>query len=779
MLREEQIDIRRRRAAEGQFRIQNLGRNRVFSDYQITNPKTGGQYRVSIRGFDVGDNSCDCPDFRTNTLCTCKHIEAVLAALRDRTPVQLRRRKAAVTHPEVYLHYGEQLRLGLHLPPRHSDALHALAETFFDSRGLWKGGDAYQNLIEAAEKVPEQVTIFSDAMEFMEREIERRDMARCERELLEEFDRSERGEGEVPAALRDLVAVPLYPYQMRGAVFAACRGRCILGDDMGLGKTVQTLAAAELLVRERGIERVLVVAPASVKYQWETEIRKFTGRDVQVIEGGAEERRGQYRRPTFYRLINYEMAVRDLDELNAWQPDLIVLDEAQRIKNWESKTSRAVKRLRSRYAIVLTGTPLENKLEELYSIVQFVDDRRLGPAFQFLHDHRLLDADGKLLGYRNLEKIREKLAPILLRRTRAEVLSQLPARTDTTVYVEMADAQRGPYAEHSQTLARLLQKKYLSEVDRRRILACIANLRMLCDSTFLLDRQTNVSPKLEELEELLRELLGGGPHKVVVFSQWEIMLRQAAEVVQRLGVQSAMLHGSVPGKERRGLLERFRDDPDCRVFLSTDVGGTGLNLQAADTVINLEVPWNPAVLEQRIARVHRMGQHRPVQVFNLVTRDSIEERVLRTVETKRSLFAEVFSGTSDEVAFASLGQQAFLETVRAIAGGPEPAGEKSEEVPHSPPTAHVQPPAPEAADPRQVLLQAGVQFLETLAAVVAAGSEAAPAGANGDGTALPSLLGTDARTGQTVLQLPVPPPEVMQRIGVALQTILKGGERHE
>ena len=161
--------------------------------------------------------------------------------------------------------------------------------------------------------------------------------------------------------------MPLYPYQLHGAIFAACRGRCILGDDMGLGKTVQTLAAAELLARERGIERVLVVAPASVKYQWETEIRKFTGREVQVIDGTAEQRRAQYSQPTFYRLINYEQVVRDLDELNAWQPDLIVLDEAQRIKNWESKTSRAVKKLRSRYAIVLTGTPLENKLEELYS----------------------------------------------------------------------------------------------------------------------------------------------------------------------------------------------------------------------------------------------------------------------------------------------------------------------------------------------------------------------------------------------------------------------------
>src|SRR5262249_8963432 len=172
----------------------------------------------------------------------------------------------------------------------------------------------------------------------------------------------------------------------------------------------------------------------------------------------SNERRSQYGQPTFYRLINYEQVVRDLDELNAWQPDLIVLDEAQRIKNWESKTSRAVKKMRSRYAMLLTGTPLENKLDERYSIVQFVDDRRLGPAFQFLHDHRVLDGDGKLLGYRNLDSIREKLNPILLRRTRAEVLTQLPARTDTTVYVEMAEEQRGLYAEHQQTLVRLSQK---------------------------------------------------------------------------------------------------------------------------------------------------------------------------------------------------------------------------------------------------------------------------------------------------------------------------------
>jgi SNF2 family DNA or RNA helicase len=577
-------------------------------------------------------------------------------------------------------------------------------------------------------------------------------MAQREREWLAAVE-----VGETPEVLIDLVSVPLYPYQVRGAVFAACRGRCILGDDMGLGKTVQTLAAAELLARQRDIERVLVVAPASVKYQWETEIRKFTARSVQVIEGGVPERRALYRRPTFYRLINYEIAVRDLDELNAWHPDLIVLDEAQRIKNWESKTSRAIKRLRSRYALVLTGTPLENKIEELYSIVQFVDDRRLGPAFQFLHDHRVLDADGKLLGYRNLDKVREKLAPILLRRTRAEVLGQLPARTDTVVYVGMEDLQRAAYSEHQHTLARLLQKKSLNEVDRRRILACLANLRMLCDSTFLVDRQTNVSPKLEELGELLRDLVGDEPRKVVVFSQWELMIRKAAEVVAGLGVGYVVLHGNVPGKERRAVLEKFRDDPECRVFLSTDAGGTGLNLQSADTVINLEVSWNPAVLEQRIARVHRMGQHRPVQVFNLVTRDSIEERVLKTLEQKRALFEGVFNGTTDEVSFTALDRQSFLDAVRGMVAEEPAAAEPAEE--------RVLP--PEGTDPRQALVLAGAQLLEAVAAVVGSGKEVAAAEV------------TEEAPGREVLRVPLSASgeevrEALRRGARALQRILSG-----
>jgi SNF2 family DNA or RNA helicase len=465
-----------------------------------------------------------------------------------------------------------------------------------------------------------------------------------------------------------LLSAPLYDFQMRGALFLACRGRSILGDDMGLGTTVQTLAAAELLARERGVRKVLVVAPASVKYQWESEIKKFTSRPVRVIEGDPDERRNQYAADAFYKLVNYEQVVRDREAINEWKPDLIVLDEAQRIKNWEAKTSREVKKLKSRYAVVLTGTPLENKLEELYSIVQFVDERRFGPAFQFLHDHRVLDENGNLKGYRNLDKIREKLAPVLLRRTRGEVLTQLPKRTDNTIFVELTPEQRKRYEDQRAALARLLQKNYLTDIDRKRVLASVVNMRMICDSLFLLDRQSRISPKLDELAELIPEIVGED-HKAVVFSQWETLILEAAKVLDRLGVGYAVLHGGLSGQERKEALERFKTDPDCKIFLSTDAGGTGLNLQVADTVVNLELPWNPAVLEQRIARVHRMGQNRPVRVVNLVTRGTIEERVLRTLEAKQGLFAGVFESDADEIPFEAVKTTSFLDSMRALVEG--------------------------------------------------------------------------------------------------------------
>lgn len=204
-------------------------------------------------------------------------------------------------------------------------------------------------------------------------------------------------------------------------------------------------------------------------------------------------------------------------------------------------------------------------------------------------------------------------------------------------------------------------KGWLSEIDLRRITCCLQNMRMLCDSTFLFDKRTHHSPKLAEFREIIRELALEEKHKVVVFSEYERMTYLAGEELRKMKIGFVSLHGGIPSRKRGALIETFHRDPECRVFLSTDAGGVGLNLQAASAVINFEPPWNPARLEQRIGRVHRLGQAHPAQVIHLLTEKSIEERVWETLELKKSLFAGVFDSPTAEVSFAKLGRKSVCK----------------------------------------------------------------------------------------------------------------------
>ena len=197
---------------------------------------------------------------------------------------------------------------------------------------------------------------------------------------------------------KELLNAELLPYQLDGIAFATGAGRAVLADDMGLGKTIQGIGVAELLARLADIRRVLVVCPASLKSQWRSEISRFCDRTSQVVLGSGEERVEQYESDTFFTICNYEQVLRDHATIERVPWDLIILDEGQRIKNWESKTSRLIKSLKSPFALVLSGTPLENRLEELYTVVTFIDDRRLGPAYRFLHRHRVVDERGQVEG---------------------------------------------------------------------------------------------------------------------------------------------------------------------------------------------------------------------------------------------------------------------------------------------------------------------------------------------------------------------------------------------
>lgn len=404
MQREQQIDLRRQRALAGRFRITNLGKNRVYSDFAVENPDSGGRYVVSIRGFELGDNACTCPDFKANTLGTCKHIEAVLRGLRREVPVQVLKKKAVVRHAELRVHYGEEWRLHLVRPPRCSDALAGLARRFFDERGLWNDAGRYEDLLAALEPIREPVRVTAEAKELIEGEIDRRYLADCAQRW-----RRELAAGPLDASL---LKVPLAEHELQGAVFLAGKGRSILADEDSLSRRRQALAAVELLWRERSIRRVLVVIPASGITDWVAEIRQATAREVQVLPRDSHQRGGLPVQPPFYLVATYDQVMEDADAINAWQPQVVILDEAEQLAMWPSPSSRAVKRLAGRYAMVLTRVPLEDQPGALWSIGSFVDERCLRPAWDCLREHGLAFNGGCRLNEAQREQIRQALAGV-------------------------------------------------------------------------------------------------------------------------------------------------------------------------------------------------------------------------------------------------------------------------------------------------------------------------------------------------------------------------------
>ena len=579
---------------------------------------------------------------------------------------------------------------------------------------------------------------------------------------------------------KNVLRTKLYPYQREGAFFAVKAGRCLIGDDMGLGKTIQALAAAEVMARLFHIQKALIVSPTSLKYQWKSEIEKFCGRTVDVIEGFNYQRKQIYRNESFYKLVNYELVFRDIDFISEWAPDLIILDEAQRIKNWKTRTAKYIKQMESTFAMVLTGTPIENRIEELHSIMEFIDRRRLGPLYRFVHTHRITDDGGKVIGYRNLQSVRDSLKDVMIRRKKAEILVQLPERIDKNFFVPMTKEQWVIHDENYDIVVKLVAKwrkyKFLSEADHRRLLIALNFMRMASDNTYLVDKKTIHGPKIEEMEELLKEVVIEGGEKAVIFSQWLRMTELVEHILQRNRIGYVHLNGSVPSKQRKGLMSQFREDPECKVFLSTDAGGVGLNLQSGSVVINMDIPWNPAVLEQRIGRSHRLGQHKTVRVMNFISSASIEERILGLLKFKRSLFAGALDQDGEDVVMLGESQmKRFMQSVEAV----------TENLQKSDPELELQKQKEEeqdikAADEKEKAIEKGVaatapvKGLESLNTLLMSGSQflmnlgkalSQPAQAEQPvSKQFNSMIGRDETTGKTYLKIPLPDAEVMNNI---------------
>ncbi len=782
-LQQWQIALRKQAALKEHFTIEEANRKEHPGYYSVTNPVTKNEYRVVYRGENCSWNYCSCMDFKTSQLGTCKHLEALKYWLKENNQRVCR---TIPPYTSVYLSYENERKVRLRIGTDNEEEFRQLAVPYFTPDGEMRPQAIHSinDFLRSAIRLNNTFRWYPDALSFI---LEKRD-EQNRKYLAQDYASDEK--------LDVLLKTQLYPYQKEGIRFAFRAGKSIIADEMGLGKTIQAIGTAELMRKCHFISSVLIVCPTSLKYQWKKEIERFTDATAVVIEGNHLSRKKQYNSAEgFYKIVSYNSVCNDIKILKSMHTDFLIMDEVQRLKNWNTQISKAARHIESDYAVVLSGTPLENKLEELYSIVQFVDQYCLGPYYQFMDQAVVKSDTGKIISYKNLNAIGEQMKHVLIRRRKKEVALQLPQRMDKVLFVPMTKQQRDMHEECQVIVSQLVYKwtktRFLSEKDRKRLLLMLNQMRMLCDSTYILDQKTRHDTKIEETINILTNIFESGNEKVVIFSQWERMARLIAAELDQMGVRYEYLHGGVPSETRRKLTENFTELPESRVFLSTDAGSTGLNLQAASVLINLDLPWNPAILEQRIARIYRIGQKNNIQVINLVASQTIEERMLSTLNFKTSLFEGILDNGEDTIFLEDSKLEKIMNNIKAMSDftdtntpeagsnlasddheelkkkGTNVESEEEEETPTDHEKTNASLTTNIAENPEQ-LVQQGMLFLSGLAHTLSSPEATRQL--------VDSIVEEDKETGQTVLRIPVANKDSVAGILNMFGKLLAGGK---
>jgi len=634
--------------------------NNIHGDHTLTNEQ-GVNYKVFLRDFEAETGYSNSWDSKLNKLGTTKHIMFAFNELKKNNKLYNRLDKA---YPfiEIFCDPLNEYKITWHYPRKLPVGEQLLISRHFKTKNHIENKEAeikaFLDFIEKAAEF-ETICIRSEVREKVERAFEQSMLKKLENTHKPDYS---------------LVKTELFPYQKTGVEFVLFKKVAIIADEMGLGKTIQAATAAVLKKQIFGFKKTLVVCPATLKSQWKKEIETFTNEKALIINGTPKEREAQYLDDGyFFYIVNYETILRDSSAINNAGMDFLILDEAQRVKNYETKTSSSIKRLLPKHTLVVTGTPIENRLIDIFSVVSVLDPYFFGPLWEFSYQHCLFDPgkENKINGYYNLQELNGRLSEILIRREKRNVLDQLPNVQQIDIPVELSFQQAEYHTSYARGIASIISKKFLTPYDMQKMQLLLANMRMVCDSTYLIDEETNISPKMKELENILFEQLdlGNVDRKIIIFSEWIKMHKLIARMLRENKIGFVELSGKVPVKSRGDLIRKFENSPECKVFLSTEAGGAGLNLQAADTLINFELPWNPAKKNQRIGRIDRLGQKsNKLTIYNLITRDSIEQQIAAGLLVKQNLFDGVLDSSSntDYVDFSSRGRSQFIDQLEAF-----------------------------------------------------------------------------------------------------------------
>ncbi|MEA3445336.1 MAG: DEAD/DEAH box helicase [Bacteroidota bacterium] len=665
------LQERQEKADKAQYQIE-LSEN-IHGEHVLYNERRQ-KYKITLRDFDKQQGHCSCPDFRTNKLGTCKHLMYAFDMI-ERKPNLLKNGSKEFPFVEIYLDPLHDYQVAWYFPGRigNPDISSLLFKHFGKSMLLPEENIVnFLNFLKEAERF-KQILIRPEVYQKVERVYGQDMLVQISKSVKLDFSS---------------IDLDLFPYQKKGIEFATFKEGAIIADEMGLGKTLQAISTAIMKKELFGFTRCLIICPASIKEQWKKEIEKYSNEKAIIISGTPNQREEDYKNKKFYFYIaNYELVVRDRIMINRTAPDFIILDEAQRIKNYQTLTANAIKSLKKKHSLVITGTPIENRLTDLYSIVAFIDPEFLSPLWEFSYQHYYFDSKykNKIMGYFDLEKLKSRLSKILIRREKAQVLDELPNISHIDVPIAMHPEQHRLHGGFARGVAQILAKKYKTAFDWQHLMLLLTKMRMVCDSTFLIDLESNFSPKLDELQHILFEKLNikEDGKKIIIFSEWKRMNNIIAKMLRDNDIVYTELNGSIPVNKRGKLIEEFEQNPDCKVFISTEAGGVGLNLQVADTVINFELPWNPAKKNQRIGRIDRLGQlKKKLTVINLITRNSIEISIAAGLLLKQNLFEGVLSPDVqlDQVNFDDKGKAQFLKELEEAVAGFIDTSEEEEEI---------------------------------------------------------------------------------------------------
>lgn len=642
---------RRQKAEKAGYRI--LWADNIYGDHILTNER-GVKYKVFLRNFEKETGYSDSMDSRLNKLGTTKHIMFAFETLKENKYLF---NKLDKTFPfiEIYCDPLNDYKISWYYPDKLPFEEQLLISRYFKGSNFIDDNQVtgLLNLMNEASQNP-RICIRPEVAEKIGAAYETKALEDLKEAFTPDFSK---------------IKANLYDYQKEGIRFALFRKTAIIADEMGLGKTIQAIGAAILKKDIFGFDKTLVVCPASLKEQWKKEVEKFSDQKVLVVQGTPDERLQQYKDSSyFFFIINYETVLRDQVAINKAGMDFLILDEAQRAKNYETKTALSLKRINAKHKLVITGTPIENKLIDIFSIMGILDPQFFGPLWEFSYQHCLFDPDkhNKINGYYNLQKLNKRLEAVLIRREKRKVIDQLPNLRQIDIPVELSPLQADYHASYAKGLAKIIRKKFLTPYDLQRMQLLLANMRMVCDSTYLIDEETNESPKLNELKHILLDELdiANKNTKIIIFSEWVKVHKLIGKLLRENNIGFVELNGKIPVPSRGGLIRKFELNPQYKVFLSTETGGSGLNLQVADTLINFELPWNPAKKNQRIGRIDRIGQKsNKLTIFNFITRNSIETQIALGLLVKQSLFDGVLGDDvrTNFVDFSTKGRSQFIQ----------------------------------------------------------------------------------------------------------------------